>query len=173
MNANQVAGFLDDHPCCWISEGEDPLVRLNFPLSDILLESVSQFLGDIDYFAFSSCFCLSEDELSVFNILWLQFQNLSNPHATSGHKLEQETISWFSCSKDDLINQFFFNDVPAGKVCLPEEFPEYGGITWIFQILFDCIANEVEKGGKQRIPNPSGSLSCTLSKSVEKGQEFI
>jgi hypothetical protein len=167
MDAHEATGFFDDHPCCWIGYGKYWLVRFDFPLPDILFEAISQLLRYIDNLLFSSRFCIFEDELPVFNILRLQF------HAAAGHKLEQETIPWFGCAKDDLINHFFFNDVPTGKLCLPEEFPEYGGIARIFQFLVYGVADEVEESREERLANASGSLSCILGRLIEKGQDFI
>ena len=173
MDADEATGFFDNHPCRWIGYGKYPLVHFDFPLPDVLFEAISQLLRYIDHLPFSSCFCISEDEPPIFNILWPQFQYLADPHATSGHKLKQETISWFGCAKDDLVNHFFFNDVPTGKLRLPEEFPEYGGIARILQILIGAVADEVEKGREERVTNPSGGLSCILGELIQKGQNFI
>ena len=145
MDADEATGFFDNHPCRWIGYWKYSLVQFDFSLPDKLLEAISKLLRYIDHLPFSSRFCISEDELPIFNILWPQFQNLANPHAASRHKLEQETISWFGCAKDDLINHFFFNDVPTGKLCLPEEFPEYGGIARVLQFLIYSVDDEVEE----------------------------
>ena len=77
---------------------------------------------------------LGNNDFSILNISWFDVQNLTDPHAASGHEFQNEAVSRIPGPEDDFINDFLFKDFPLGFLGSPEYFPENGGIAWVWQV---------------------------------------
>ena len=132
MNSNQIAGLFDNNPGGGIGYRKNSIIGSDLVVADIFLEAIRDFLrqeGDLRLF---STFWIPNDSLPVFDILGCEFENLSDPHACTGHEFENETIPGVGRSEDDLIDYVFFNNFKLGWLPCPEKLSEGRIITRIF-----------------------------------------
>ena len=73
--------------------------------SDVRLKSVRYFLGDKHVLPHFSAFWIFERQFPVLYISRSQFQNFTDSHSAPGHQFQDESVSWFVCPEDSLIDK--------------------------------------------------------------------
>jgi hypothetical protein len=76
----------------------------------------------------------------------LQFQHFTDPHTTSGHQFEDQSITDLGGAEDDFVNGFLFDDFPSQRHPLPIQFADHGPVAWVTKLGIDIVADEIEKG---------------------------
>ncbi len=109
-----------------------------------------------------------EGEFPVFDIGGGQLQNLTDSHPTPGHQLKNQTIPGFDGTKDVLIHNFFFQNVPAGESGSSIELLQHRSVTGASEIRIEVFDDEVEEGGQLGVP---GLLSYLFGSLIDFGQE--
>jgi hypothetical protein len=88
INPQHLSCFIHNFSPGRIGYRKYPLIRPNpFP-GNVFLEAIRNLLRDEDNFPFLATLGGSESELSVLDITGCQFQDLVDPHPTSGHQFK-------------------------------------------------------------------------------------
>jgi hypothetical protein len=90
-------------------------------VTDVSSEAARDFLWQEGGFSLFSTFEGSYDCLSVFNILGPEVEDLTDPHARSGHELKQKAIPGIWRPEGDFIDHILFKDLEMGHLSYPEE----------------------------------------------------
>ena len=89
-------------------------------VTDVFLESVCDFLRQESnlrlFSAFGARMMAFRSSISLG-----EFENLTDPHAGTGHEFEHETISGILRPEDDFIDHIFFKDFELGQLPCPEK----------------------------------------------------
>ena len=88
MNSDQFAGLFDNNPGSSVSYRKDSIIGSDPVVTDIFMEPVCDFLRQECNLCLFSAFWVSNDNLSVFDILGCEFKNLADSHAAPCHKFE-------------------------------------------------------------------------------------
>ena len=166
MDSYQVASLFDYDPNGGISEGKDPLVSGNPSVFEEILQPVSQLLGDEHYFRDLSAFGIPDGEFLIIHIHSGKLQYLAHSHTSPGHELQHEAVSHLGSSEDDLVNHFFFVDLPWSQLSGSEKLPQHGGIAGVLELLVQVVSDEVKEGLEIRVTGVLGEL---LTGIVEAG----
>jgi len=156
MDTNYLACLVHNLSSGRIGYRKDPLVSPNLFLGDVFLETVCNLLRDEDNFPFLSALGGSESELSVLDITGGQFQDLADPHSTSGHQLKNQPVSGFDGAENDLIHHFFFKNGPTDGSRWAIQFFQHGGIARASEIGVEVLGDEVEEGSELGLPGTFG-----------------
>jgi len=84
IDSNESTSLFHNSPGRRIGDWEDPLIRFNSLISDIVFESVSYLLRNKDNLCLFATFRISENKLSIFNISGSELQDLTYSHSTTG-----------------------------------------------------------------------------------------
>ena len=168
VDSNQLPGFYHHHSCRLIGDRKYPILRGLAFFRRIITQPVGHLLRNKHDFMFLTAFGLSQDQLTILNIIQPQFQHLSDPHAASGHQFKNQPISDFDCSEYDLFNCLFFDDFPSGDHPFPVQFTDHGRITRINHIRLDVITEKIEKCRQVGIANALCVGFVTVGETVQK-----
>ena len=69
--------------------------------------------------------------LRSLNVIRSKFQNLTDPHAPTGHQFKHQSIADFGGAENDLIDGIFFDDFPSGYHPFPIKLQDHGRVTGI------------------------------------------
>jgi hypothetical protein len=145
-NPDPLACLLDHGPGSFVTDGKDPLIRLNPVVPDVFLESVSHFLWDEDMLPFLAAFRVSEGQFPVVDVHRPQLQDLADSHAATGHEFQHETVSQFRRRKNDLIDDVFLDNFPGNHGPRPEHLPEHRAVARAAKIRIDVRSYKIEEG---------------------------
>jgi hypothetical protein len=146
MNTDDIPSLFHNRPCSRIGQRENPDIRLDSFFPDIPSEPVGNLLGQENGFGLSAAFRISGDSLTVFDIQGGEFQDLSYPHAASGHQLQHQPVPLVSGFENDLVYHVFFQALELCGLACPEPFPERWIVTWILDFWIKGGFHEIEKG---------------------------
>jgi hypothetical protein len=150
---------LSDHdPGRSISDGEYSLVSCSALVFEVILQPVGQLLGDKDHFCASPALGISYGKFLIIHIHGGEFQDLAYPHTTPSHELQNKTVSYLSGSKDDLVNHFFFMDLPRSYLSRSEKLFQHRGITRILELSIQVVSDEVKEGLEISVAGMLGEL---------------
>jgi len=166
MDPHHGAGLSDHDPGGSIGDGEYPLVSRNASGLEIIFQSVGQLLGDEDYLHVFPAFGIPDSKLLIIHIHGGELQDLAHPHATPGHEFQHETVSHLGCSEDDLVDHFFFMDLPRSQLSRSEKLLQHRGITGILELTIQVVADKVKEGLEIGVAGVLGEL---LTGIVEAG----
>jgi hypothetical protein len=116
MNPDQFTGLFYNDPGSSIGYRKNPVTYFDVIVTDIILEPVRNFLWQESNLCLFSAFGIPDYSLPVFDILWSEFQNLTDPHATSGHEFKQQPVPWVSGPENDFVDHIFFQDLKLAWV---------------------------------------------------------
>ena len=111
MNADQLTSLLNYDSGGSIGYRENPVAYFDAIVTDIFLEPVRNFPWQESNLRLFSAFGIPDYSLPVFNILWSEFQNLADSHATSGHEFKQQPVPWASGPKNNFIDHILFQNL--------------------------------------------------------------
>ena len=120
MNPDQLTALYNNDPGSSVGYRKNPIAEFDAIVTDIFLEPIRNFLGQKGNLHFLATLGVPDDNLSIFDILGCEFQDLSDSHAAMCHEFEHEAISWILCSENDFIDHIFFQDFELGKLACPE-----------------------------------------------------
>jgi hypothetical protein len=103
-------------------------------------------LRDENHLRFFTTLGTGQGEFPVLNIHWPDFQNLSDSHSTPGHKLQHDPIPRLHGSKNDLIHQVLFDNLPLLGRALSKHFPQHCRIAGVLDFGINRDLEEVEEG---------------------------
>jgi hypothetical protein len=112
----------------------------------IITKPVGHLLRDEHDLVFLAAFGLSKDQFAVLNVIQSQFQNLTDPHPSSGHQFENQPIPDFNRSENYFVNGLLFDDFPSGNHPFPVQFSDHGRIARISHVGIDVVSEKIEKG---------------------------
>jgi hypothetical protein len=167
-NANPFPGVPHDHPGGRVTDREDAILGCDPRFANVCFESLRHLLGNENHLFLPSAFRLSEDQPSVLNVPWREFQSFAHAQTATGHHLHEQAISGHGNLENDLIHGFLFQEVPPYLIGCTEEFSQHRRVARILQIGLTGVLDEVEErsqGGE------TGSLRRLLSAVGELGQE--
>jgi hypothetical protein len=90
------------------------LLGPNFLISDVIFKPVSYLLRDENNLYPSATVGITEHKLSILNIPGSELQDFTNSHPTSGHQLQDKSVSRVLRPEDDLIDKLLFQYLPGG-----------------------------------------------------------
>lgn len=92
-----------------------------------------------------AAFGIPDDQSPAIHIIGSEIQHFANSHAPAGHQFQEQPITCFSGSEDNLINSLFFNDIPVHGSGWTEKFLQHRFIARILKMWIESFADEVEK----------------------------
>ena len=101
--------------------------------------------------------CLDIDSAPV-NVRGGQLKNFSDSHPSPSHQFQDKPVSLVLSPEDDLIDGFFFHDLPGHGSIVFEDFPKHGCITRIGEPLRASVYDEGEEGPKKGKAESFGGL---------------
>lgn len=81
---------------------------------------------------------------------------LTISHPTPGHQLQHEPVSRVFCPEDHLIDELFFQDIPAVGFRVLEELSQDRGTAGILEWWSDGVLDKIEERGKKRVAQALG-----------------
>ncbi len=124
-NTNHFTGLGHYHPGRLIGNRENPVFPGLAAVGGIFPEPVGDLLGNEHHLTFPAAFGLSQIQLPVLEIAGGEFQHFTNAHAPSGHQLQDQPVSGFSRTENDLVNGILFDDVPTGGDLRTEQLSQH------------------------------------------------
>ena len=156
-----------------VGNGKDPFLRFCSPLSDIFPQAMGQLLRDKNDLGLPTTFrCLDADSTLV-NVRGSQFKHFPNSHPSPCHQFQDEAVSLVRSPKDDLIDGFFFHDLPGDGSVVLENLPEHRCITGIWEPLGTSVYDEGEEGTKKGKAESLGGLLEPLSEVAQEGEDLL
>jgi len=107
------------------------------------------------------------------DICWCQMQNFANPHTSSGHQLQYESVPSICGSEDDLIDCLFIDNIPLNSLGAFEDLSDDGTVAGIGKGRESSVDAEVVEGCQNRVSIPFRCLSVVLCQGKEKLQHFL
>jgi len=158
---------------CRVGNGKNPLLRFCSPLSDIFPQTMGQLLRDKNDLGLPTTLgCLDADSTRV-NIRGSQFKNFPDSHPSPCHQFQDEPVSLIWSPKDDLIDGFFFHDLPGNGSEVFEDLSKHWGITGIWEPLRARVYDEGEKCAKKGKAESLGGLFESLSEVAQEGEDLL
>jgi hypothetical protein len=105
---------------------------------------VGHLLRDKHHLPFFSALRGSKGKLAVLDISRGQLENLADSHSTSGHQFEDQPVPGFDGTKDGLIHNFLFQNVPPSESWGPIELLQHRSVTGASEIGIEVFDDEVE-----------------------------
>ena len=110
---------------------------------------------------------------STVNIRGSQFKHFPDSHPSPCHQFQDESVSLVRSPKDDLIDGFFFHDLPGDWSVVLENLPEHRCITGIWEPLGACVYDEGKERAKKRKAESLCGLLETLGKVAQEGEDLL
>lgn len=124
-NTDHFPGFRHYHPGRLIGNRKNPDISCLAAVGGIFPEPVSDLLGNEDHLTLPAAFGLSQIQLPVLEVIGGELQHLSDTHAPFGHQFQDQPVSDFGRTKNDLVNGILFDDVPVGGDLRTEQFAQH------------------------------------------------
>jgi hypothetical protein len=118
--------------------------------------TLAAVFGDEDRFRALTALGISDGEFLVVDIDGKELYDFTYPHASPGHQFQHQTVSYFSCPEDNLVDGLFLMDLPASEFHRPKKFPQHRSVTWVWEQGIQVITDEVEKGFEVEIAGVLG-----------------
>jgi len=157
MNTDQSASLAHDNPGGVVADRKKTLFQSCSRIFHVFLEAISHFLGNEHNLGLLAALGTRQSDLPVLNIHWSDFQNLTDPHSTSGHQLQHDPVPRLHGSENNLIDQVLLNDFPLLGRAFTEHFAQHGRIAGILDARIDRILEKVEEGLETGITVALGS----------------
>jgi len=156
-----------------IGNREDLCARLDGLLPNVFLQAIGQFLWDEGDLCLPTALGCLNDDSSPLNIRRGQFQHFPDSHSSSGHHLQDKTVSFVLSPEDDLVHGFLFNDLPGNGPLVFERFAKEGRFAGVHELLIAGVDNEAEKGAEKRKAESFGGLLGPFGVVNQEGQDIF
>ena len=134
---------------------------------------MGQLLGDKGNLCLTTTLGGLDAYSSPFNVRGSQFKNFPDSHPSPCHQFQDQSVSLILCSEDDLIDGFFFHDLPGHGSVVFEDLPKHWGITRIGEPLGACVYDEGKERAKKRKAESLCGLLETLGKVAQEGEDLL
>jgi len=170
---NEFPCLLHHDSRCRVGNGKDPFLRFYPFLTDIFSQAMGQLLRDKNDLCLPTTFgCLDADSTPV-NVRGSQFKHFPNSHPSPCHQFQDESVSLVRSPKDDLIDGFFFHDLPGHRPVVLEDLSKHGCITRIGEPLRARVYDEGKEGTKKGKAESLGGLLESLSEVAQEGEDLL
>jgi hypothetical protein len=150
--------LLYHHSCRWIGDPEDLLFLFNPSSSDIFPQAMSQLLRQKSDLGLTTALGRLNAYSPPVNVRGGQFKHFPDSHPSPSHQFQDKPVSLVLSPEDDLIDGFFFHDLPGHGSIVFEDFPKHGCITRIGEPLRASVYDEGEEGPKKGKAESFGGL---------------
>ena len=164
------SGFLYHQSGSTIAYWEYALIRGNALVSDIVSESFRYSLGDKDDLLLVATFRIPYDHFDTINVGWRQIEHFTNPHPSSGLKLQNEPISYIQGGIDDFIYGLPVDHCPGSYSRWSKNSPNDGTVAGVGDIELIAIVDVVEKSAKVSTPGVLGALFSGIGQGSKKAE---
>jgi len=172
-DSDEFPCLLYHYSCRRIGDAKDLLFLFNPSLSDILPKAVCQLLRYEGNLCLTTTFgCLDADSTPV-NVRGSQFKHFPDSHPSPCHQFQDEPVSLVLSPEDDLIDGFFFHDLPGHGSVVLEDLSKHRCITGISEPLGACVYDEGEEGTKKGKAESLGGLLEPLSEVAQEGEDLL
>jgi hypothetical protein len=110
---------------------------------------------------------------SAVNVRGSQFKNFPDSHPSTCHQFQDESVSLIRSPEYDLIDGFFFHDLPGDESVVFEDLSKHGGITRICEPLCARVYDEGEESTKKGKAESFGGLLESLSEVTQEGKDLL
>jgi hypothetical protein len=131
-------------------------------ISDIVSKPFRNPFGDKHGFLLIATFGISDDHSDIINVIWCQLEHFTYPHPSSGLKLQNEPISYFQGSIDNLIYALSAYHGLDTHSRGPKNPFDHGTVTGIGKFELIAIEDMVEKSSKVSTSAVPGALFSDL-----------
>jgi hypothetical protein len=111
MNPDQLTGLLNNYSRSSLGYRENPGAWFGPIVTDIFVEPIRDFQLQKCNLCLISALGVSNDYLSIQNILRSEFKDLADTQAAAGHSFEHQPVSWISGSENDLVDHVLFQNI--------------------------------------------------------------
>ena len=146
FDSGQFACLLDNHPGGSIRDRENPLIWFKRSLLDVRAQTLNHLSQDEDDFSILAALWALDRQLLVADIFRSELQDFTASHAASRHELQDKAVSHLRRPEDNLINRFFFDDIPVDGFAGSIDLPQHRGIAGILNAGLEVGPDEIEKG---------------------------
>ncbi len=102
-----------------------------------------------------------------------QFEDLPDPHSSSGHQFQNQSVSRLEGPENYLIHHLLFESFPSRDAGDFVEFPHHGVIAGVLQGGIIVILDEIEEGAEVGIAGVLGELFISFCQLGEEREGFI
>ena len=121
-------------------------VRLNRPVLHVRPQTVYHLTKNEHDLNVLATLCALDRKFLVICISGGELQDFADSHAASGHELQDQPVSDFRRSEDDLIHGLLFDNIPEDGLPGPVDFPQHRDIARILDGRIEVDPDEIEEG---------------------------
>jgi hypothetical protein len=165
--------LLYHYSCRRIGDAEDLLFLFNPSSSDIFPQAMSQLLRHKSDLGLTTALGRLNAYSPPVNVRGGQFKHFPDSHPSPSHQFQDKPVSLVLSPEDDLIDGFFFHDLPGHGSIVFEDFPKHGCITRIGEPLRASVYDEGKESTKKGKAESFGGLLESLGEVAQEGEDLL
>ena len=173
FDSGEPSCLFHNEPRRCISDREYSVARINTLVRYIILEPRGYPCRDEHDFSLFSALRSPEEQLLIDNIVRGELQHLPDSHAASCHQFENEPVSHFCCSENNLADGLLFHNAPVVWLSWAIQLPKHRCNAGILNGGVKIGLDEIEKRFQVGIASVFRLLFASFGYFVQKGKNLL